>query len=105
MQKTTLKTLLFVQISTLQTLIFVHIRQSIKQLVADGRFHYMETGSLITLRQNVEKILIPSEEKSINMYPMDFEEFLWAKGDDITIELIRENFLRKKPWAMPFIEP
>ncbi len=76
--------------------LFPLARQSIKQLVADGRFHYMETGSLITLRQNVEKILIPSEEKCINMYPMDFEEFLWAKGDDITIELIRENFLNKK---------
>ena len=77
--------------------LFPLARQSIKQLVADGRFHYMETGSLITLRQNVEKILIPSEEKCINMYPMDFEEFLWAKGDDITIELVRENFLNKKP--------
>ena len=77
--------------------LFPVARQSIKQLVADGRFHYIETGSLITLRQNVEKILLPSEEKSINMYPMDFEEFLWAKGDDVTIELIRENFASKKP--------
>ena len=77
--------------------LFPLARQSIKQLVADGRFHYMETGSLITLRQNVEKILIPSEEKCINMHPMDFEEFLWAKGDEITVDLIRENFMQKKP--------
>ena len=77
--------------------LFPVARQSIKQLVADGRFHYIETGSLITLWQNVEKILLPSEEKSINMYPMDFEEFLWTKGDDVTVELIRENFASKKP--------
>ncbi|MGN0739825.1 MAG: ATP-binding protein [Treponema sp.] len=77
--------------------LFPIARQSIKQLVADGRFHYIETGSLITLRQNVEKILLPSEERSINMYPMDFEEFLWAKGDEITIKLIKENFIQKRP--------
>jgi len=77
--------------------LFPLARQSIKQLVADGRFHYIETGSLISIRQNVEKILLPSEEKSINMYPMDFEEFLWAKGDEVTSELIQENFLNRKP--------
>lgn len=77
--------------------LFPIARQSIKQLVADGRFHYIETGSLITLRQNVEKILLPSEEKSINMYPMDFEEFLWARGDDVTVEMIQANFASKKP--------
>ncbi len=77
--------------------LFPVARQSIKQLVADGRFHYMETGSLITLRQNVEKILLPSEEKTIDMFPMDFEEFLWAMGDEVTIEMIRENFTAKKP--------
>ena len=77
--------------------LFPIARQSIKQLVADGRFHYIETGSLITLRQNVEKILLPSEEKSINMYPMDFEEFLWARGDVVTVEMIQANFASKKP--------
>ena len=77
--------------------LFPLARQSIKQLVADGRYNYIETGSLITLRQNVENILLPSEEKCINMYPMDFEEFLWAKGDEITVELIRENFINRKP--------
>lgn len=72
-------------------------RQSIKQLVADGRYDYIETGSLITLKQNVEKILIPSEEKSINMYPLDFEEFLWAKGDFVTAEILRDCFSNLKP--------
>ena len=72
-------------------------RQSIKQLVADGRYDYIETGSLITLKQNVEKILIPSEEKSINMYPLDFEEFLWAKGDFVTTEILRDCFSKLKP--------
>lgn len=77
--------------------LFPTARQAIKQLVADGRFHYMETGSLITLRQNVEKILIPSEERCINMYPMDFEEFLWARGDDISADFIREAFTSRTP--------
>lgn len=77
--------------------LFPLARQSIKQLVADGRYDYIETGSLITLRQNVENILIPSEEKSINMYPLDFEEFLWAKGDDATVDYLRENFRDLKP--------
>lgn len=57
----------------------------------------METGSLITLRQNVEKILIPSEERSVNMYPMNFEEFLWAKGDEVSADFIREAFENKTP--------
>jgi len=77
--------------------LFPLARQSIKQLVADGRYDFIETGSLITLKQNVDKILIPSEEKSIDMYPMDFEEFLWAKGDIVTGDIIREAFENKKP--------
>lgn len=77
--------------------LFPFARQSIKQLVADGRYDYIETGSLITLKQNVEKILIPSEEKSINMYPLDFEEFLWAKGDFVTADIIRDCFFNLKP--------
>lgn len=77
--------------------LFPAARQSVKQLVADGRFHYIETGSLITLRQNVEKILIPSEERCINMYPMDFEEFLWARGDDVSADFIREAFASRTP--------
>lgn len=63
-------------------------RQAIKHLVADGRYYYIETGSLISIKKNVEDILIPSEEHKINMYPMDYEEFLWALGRDY--HLIRE---------------
>jgi len=77
--------------------LFPLARQSIKQLVADGRYDYLETGSLITLKQNVENILIPSEEKSINMYSLDFEEFLWARGDTVTVNIIKDCFLNLKP--------
>lgn len=77
--------------------LFPLARQAIKQLVADGRYDYIETGSLITLKQNVEKILIPSEEKSVNMYPLDFEEFLWARDDSITTDIIKDCFMNLKP--------
>ncbi len=77
--------------------LFPKARQSIKQLVADGRFDYLETGSLISINKNVKDILIPSEEESIKMYPMDFEEFLWATGDDLYIDAIRESFGKKRP--------
>ena len=53
-------------------------RQAIKYLVADGRYKYIETGSLLSIKKNIKDILIPSEEHKISMYPMDFEEFLWA---------------------------
>ena len=56
-------------------------RQAIKRLVADGRYDYIETGSLISIRRNTEGILIPSEERKLQMHPMDYEEFCWAKGD------------------------
>jgi len=65
-------------------------RQAIKHLVADHRYDYIETGSLISIYKNVKDILIPSEEVTINMYPMDYEEFRWALGDTETIPLIRE---------------
>lgn len=55
-------------------------RELIKYLVADGRYDYLETGSLISLRMNVEDIVIPSEEEYVEMFPTDFEEFLWAMG-------------------------
>ena len=67
-------------------------RQAIKHLVADGRYDYLETGSLITLRKNIENILIPSEEECLHMFPMDYEEFLWARGDEATAPLLRERF-------------
>lgn len=72
-------------------------RQLIKHLVADGRFDYLETGSLITLKKNVKDIVIPSEEECINMYPLDFEEFLWAQGDDMTYDYIRRCFDKQVP--------
>ena len=72
-------------------------RQAIKHLVADHRYDYMETGSLISIRKNTQDILIPSEEESINMYPMDYEEFLWALGDEVTTPLLLECFIKKKP--------
>lgn len=70
-------------------------RQAIKYLVADGRYKYIETGSLLSIKKNTKDILIPSEEHKISMYPMDFEEFLWAIGDEVSIETIR-TLLEKK---------
>ena len=61
---------------------FPRARAAIKYLVADGRYDYLETGSLISIHKNVKNIVIPSEERSITMYPMDFEEFLWAMGNE-----------------------
>ena len=77
--------------------LFPQARQLIKHLVADGRYDYVETGSLITLRQNVADILIPSEEEHLTMYPMDFEEYLWAMGDETTFEYIRTCFKDQHP--------
>lgn len=67
-------------------------RQAIKSLVQDHRYDYIETGSLISIRKNVKDILIPSEERKISMYPMDYEEFLWAVGDDTTFPLLGKFF-------------
>lgn len=72
-------------------------RQSIKRLVKDGRYDYIETGSLISIRENVKGITIPSEERRINMYPMDFEEFCWALGKTKMTEYIRKCFEECKP--------
>lgn len=72
-------------------------RQAIKFLVKDGRFDYIETGSLISIRKAVKDILIPSEEHRINMYPLDFEEFLWAIGKRPTFEMIRYAYENMKP--------
>ena len=77
--------------------LFPKARQAIKYLVADGRYSYIETGSLLSIRKNTRDILIPSEEHKISMYPMDFEEFLWAIGDDITADTIRLLLQKKKP--------
>ena len=61
---------------------FPKAREAIKYLVADGRYDYIETGSLISIKENVKDIVFPSEERHIKMYPLDFEEFLWANGND-----------------------
>lgn len=71
-------------------------RQAIKHLVADHRYDYIETGSLISIRKNIKDILIPSEEEFVNMYPMDYEEFLWALGDEVTTSLLHECFASKR---------
>ena len=72
-------------------------RESIKYLVNDGRFDYIETGSLISIKENTENIQIPSEERKIGMYPMDFEEFLWAQNDLVTAEYIRNSYKNNSP--------
>jgi len=77
--------------------LFPKARQLLKYLVADGRFDYIETGSLLSLKQNVRGIVIPSEEDEIEMFPLDFEEFLWALGDDATVPFLHLCFEQKKP--------
>ncbi len=72
-------------------------RQAIKALVQDGRFDYIETGSLISIRENTYGIQIPSEERRLEMHPMDFEEFRWAMGDSSSCELLRKMFQEGKP--------
>lgn len=72
-------------------------RAAIKHLVADHRYDYIETGSLISIKKNVKDIMLPSEEHTIEMYPMDFEEFLWAMGDEVMMPYIRHQFEKRKP--------
>ncbi len=72
-------------------------RQAIKALVADHRYDYIETGSLISIKKNIAGILIPSEERKLNMFPMDYEEFCWALGDTTTVPLLRQFFESKHP--------
>lgn len=76
---------------------FPRAREAIKHLVKDGRCHFIETGSLISIRQNVKDILIPSEEIHVKMHPMDFEEFLWATGNEARWDMVRDYFTRRKP--------
>lgn len=71
-------------------------RQAIKYLVEDGRYDYIETGSLISIRKNKTGILIPSEETRLTMYPMDYEEFLWATGDMQTMDMLRYSYERRR---------
>ena len=77
--------------------LYPQARQLIKYLVADGRYDYIETGSLISIKENVQNILIPSEERKLKMYPLDFEEFCWCFGQEILIDYIKKCFEAKKP--------
>ncbi len=76
---------------------FPKAREAIKYLVADGRYDFIETGSLISIKENVEGITIPSEERKLKMYPLDFEEFACYLGEELLLEYIRECFDRKTP--------
>lgn len=71
-------------------------RQAIKHLVADGRYDYIETGSLISIKRHVEHIVIPSEERRVRLYPLDYEEFRWALGDTATIPLLKIAYSDRK---------
>ena len=72
-------------------------RQAIKKLVKDHRYDYIETGSLISIKKNTKNIRIPSEETRIEMYPMDYEEFRWALGDEVTVGMLQEAYEAKRP--------
>ena len=72
-------------------------RQAIKYLVKDGRYDYIETGSLINIKKNTKGITIPSEEERVTLYPMDFEEFRWALGDNATVPLLRTFYEKRLP--------
>ena len=72
-------------------------REAIKFLVADGRYDYIETGSLISIKKNVKDIVIPSEEETLEMYPMDFEEFLWAMENEMLMPFVKDCFEKQTP--------
>ena len=71
-------------------------RQAIKYLVEDGRYDYIETGSLLSIKQNVKNIIIPSEEDELTLNPLDYEEFKWALGDEVSIPMLRQFFEKRK---------
>lgn len=72
-------------------------RAAIKYLVNDGRYDYIETGSLVSINHNVKDIVIPSEELRLDMYPMDLEEFMWAIGENMLFDYVKEQYKAKKP--------
>lgn len=76
---------------------FPRAREAIKYLVKDGRYDYIETGSLISIKENVEKITIPSEERKIKMYPVDFEEYMVYMNEDILLDYIKQCYHKKMP--------
>ncbi len=77
--------------------LYPRARAAVKFLAADGRYDYMETGSLMSIRENVRDIVIPSEERHVKMYPMDFEEYLWARQEEPLFQLIKNCFKKKIP--------
>ncbi|WP_303016573.1 ATP-binding protein [Holdemania massiliensis] len=77
--------------------LFPRARSAIKYLVADGRYDYLETGSLMSIKANAKDIVIPSEERHIKMFPLDFEEFLWALDNQLLMDFIRQCFQEHKP--------
>ena len=77
--------------------LFPEARQALKTLLEDKRYDFVETGSLASITKKSKDILIPSEEYTIEVLPMDFEEFMWAMNDDITIDVIKEHYTRLKP--------
>ncbi len=79
--------------------LFPEARQALKTLLEDGRFDYIETGSLASIEKRNKDILIPSEEYQLEVQPLDFEEFLWALGDDITVDIIRKHYETLKPFG------
>lgn len=81
---------------------FPKAREAIKYLVADGRYDFLETGSLISIRENVESITIPSEERKIKMYPLDFEEFVSFLGEDLLLDYISDCYNSKTPLERAF---
>lgn len=76
---------------------FPKARAAIKHLVKDGRYDYIETGSLISIKENVKDIVIPSEERHLKMYPLDFEEFAWAMNEKLLIDYIKSCFFKRIP--------
>ena len=81
---------------------FPRAREAIKYLVQDGRYDFLETGSLISIRENVGDITVPSEERKIKMYPIDFEEFAVALGKEVLLDYIKECFLKNIPLEQEF---
>lgn len=77
-------------------------RAAIKFLVADGRYDYIETGSLMSIKKNTQGIVVPSEERTLKMYPMDFEEFLWATGNEMLMDFIKKMYEEQRPMGQAF---
>lgn len=82
--------------------LYPEARQLIKHLVADGRYDYIETGSLLSIKQHTKNILIPSEEEKLEMHPLDFEEFLWALDDEVSFDALKVFYNELLPLGKDF---